>query len=245
MKLRLDHPAWRRLAPALAQGYVRLLRGTTRLALQGDPEGQVLLQSEAPVIFAVWHCQLLACLYLAGVFCKLKPPLVLMASPSRDGELIAEVARGLGFLVFPGSRHKGGVKALQQMAARMREGYSTGLATDGSRGPARVAQKGVLYLARETQTPIVPAAVANSRKITLKTWDRFEVPLPFGQSALLVDAPLWINPEDRGEALETKRNLLEKRLNLLFDRSQDLFRGKPKLFCPGLEKTQKPIAGRR
>jgi lysophospholipid acyltransferase (LPLAT)-like uncharacterized protein len=177
MKLRLDHPAWRRLAPALARGYVRTILGTTRSTLHGDAEGQVLLQSREPVIFAVWHCQLLACLYLAKVFCRLKPPLVLMASPSRDGELIADVARGLGFVVFSGSRRKGGFQALQQMAGYVRQGYTVGLATDGSRGPARVAQKGVLYLARETQVPIVPAAVASSRKITLNTWDRFEGPL--------------------------------------------------------------------
>jgi lysophospholipid acyltransferase (LPLAT)-like uncharacterized protein len=224
MKLRLDHPAWRRLAPALARGYIRLLLGTTRSTLEGDQEGQVLLQSKEPVIFAVWHCQLLACLYLAKVFCRLKPPLVLMASPSRDGEFIAEVARGLGFLVFPGSRRKGGFQALQQMAACMQQGYSAGLTTDGSRGPARVAQKGVLYLARATQTPIVPLAVANSRKITLNTWDRFEVPLPFGRSALVTGAPLWVSPHDRGEALEAPRQILESRLNSLFQRSQKLFR---------------------
>jgi lysophospholipid acyltransferase (LPLAT)-like uncharacterized protein len=223
MKLRLDHPAWRRLAPILARGYVGLLHGTTRTALNGDPEGQALLRSPAPVIFAVWHCHLLACLYLAGVYCRAKPTLVTMASPSRDGELIAEVARGLGFLVFPGSRRKGGFKALKQMAACMGQGYSAGLATDGSRGPARVAQKGVLYLARETQTPIVPMAMAHSRKLTLNTWDRFQVPLPWGQSALLVDAPLRVSREDRGEALEYQRQLLENRLNRLFDRSQNLF----------------------
>jgi lysophospholipid acyltransferase (LPLAT)-like uncharacterized protein len=223
MKLRLDHPAWRRLAPVLARGYVRLLNGTTRTALAGDTAGKLLLQSEAPVIFAVWHCQLLACLYLAGVFCRLKPPMVLMASPSRDGQFIGEVARGLGFLVFPGSRRKGGLQALKNMAAWVRRGNPAGLATDGSRGPARVAQKGVLYLARETQVPIVPAAVATSRRLTLKTWDRFEVPLPLGKSTLLVDAPLWICPGDRGEALEEQRQLLENRLNRLFDRSRELF----------------------
>jgi lysophospholipid acyltransferase (LPLAT)-like uncharacterized protein len=224
MKLRLHHPAWQRLAQALAGGYVRLLGGSTRTTLAGDQEGQALLQSEAPVIFAVWHCQFLACLYLAGVYCRAKPPLVLMASPSRDGEFIAQVARGLGFLVFPGSRHKGGVKALQQMAASMRQGYSTSLATDGSRGPARVAQKGVLYLARETQAPIVPVAVATSPKIILNTWDRLEVPLPFGRCALLMGAPLWISREDRGTALERQRQTLENRLNRLFDHSRQLFR---------------------
>ena len=223
MKLRLDHPAWRRLAPALARGYVRLLLRTTRINLDGDQEGQALLQSEDPVIFAVWHCQLLACLYLAGVYCRAKPPLVIMASPSRDGEFIAEVARGLGFVVFPGSRRKGGLQALKRMAGYMQQGYTTALATDGSRGPARVAQKGVLYLSRETQTPIVPAAVAHSRKMTLNTWDRFEVPLPFGHSTLLMGAPLWLSREDRGEALERQRQLLENRLNRLFDRSRNLF----------------------
>jgi lysophospholipid acyltransferase (LPLAT)-like uncharacterized protein len=224
MKLRLDNPAWRRLAPALARAYVRLLLGTSQTTLHGDAEGQVLLQSSAPVIFAVWHCQLLACLYLAKHFCRAKPPLVLMASPSRDGEFIAEVARGLGFVVFPGSRRKGGFQALQQMAGYVREGYTVGLATDGSRGPVRVAQKGVLYLARETQVPVVPAAVASSRKITLNTWDRFEVLLPFGRCGLVVGAPLWVSPRDRGDTLEAHRQTLESRLNSLFEGSRNLFR---------------------
>ena len=224
MKLRLDHPVWRRLAPVLARGFVRLLVGTSQFTLHGDREGQVLLQSPDPVIFAVWHCHLLASLYLAKLFCRLKPPLVLMASPSRDGEFIADVARGLGFVVFPGSRRKGGFQALKQMAGYVGQGYSVGLATDGSRGPVHVAQKGVLYLARETQVPIVPAAVANSRKITLHTWDRFEVPLPFGRCGLVMGAPLWVSPGDRGEALEATRQTLEDRLNNLFQRSRNLFR---------------------
>jgi lysophospholipid acyltransferase (LPLAT)-like uncharacterized protein len=223
MKLRLDHPAWRRLAPALARGLVRVILSATRKSLHGDPEGKALFQSEAPVIFAVWHGHLLASLYLSRIFARLKPPIVLMASPSRDGEFIAEVARGLGFLVCPGSRRKGGFQALQQLAAYVRQGHSAGLAADGSRGPARVVQKGVLYLARETQTPILPLAAASSRRITLNTWDRFEVPLPFGRCVLLVDAPLRISSEARGSALEAQRQVLENRLNLLFQRSQDFF----------------------
>lgn len=224
MKLRLDHPAWRRLAPALARGYLRLLLSTTRTRLWGDEEGKALLQSEAPVVFALWHGHLLACLYLDKIFCRSKPAIAIMASPSRDGEFIGEVARGLGFVVFPGSRRKGGFQALQHLAECLRQGCTAALATDGSRGPARVAQKGVLYLARKTQTPIVPVAVATTRKITLNTWDRFEIPLPFGQTALMAEAPLWVSPRDRGEALEAKRQILENRLNRLFHCSRNLFR---------------------
>ncbi len=223
MKLRLDHPAWRRLGPALARGLIKIIFGTSRKSLHGDEEGKALFQSEAPVILAVWHGHLLACLFLTKIFAPLRPPIVLMASPSRDGEFIAEMARGLGFLVCPGSRHKGGFRALQQLAAHVRQGHSGGLAADGSRGPAHVVQNGVLYLARETQRPILPLAAANRRKITLNTWDNFEVPLPFSHHALLVDAPLWISPEDRGAALEKRRQLLENRLNILFKRSREWF----------------------
>ncbi len=151
--------------------------------------------------------------------------MVLMASPSRDGEFIAEVARGLGFVVLPGSRRKGGVHTLRQMADWFRRDYSCGMIADGSRGPARAAQKGPLYLARETQGAILPVAVAARHKFTFNTWDRFELPLPLSRIAILVGDPIRVWPEDRGPALEAKRLELETRLNHLFRWSQTYFPG--------------------
>ena len=72
--------------------------------------------------------------------------------------------------------------------------------------------------------PILPVAAAGSRRITLNTWDRFEVPLPLGRLAFLVEAPLWVGSQDRGPALEQQRQNLEARLNRLFRRSQNFFR---------------------
>jgi lysophospholipid acyltransferase (LPLAT)-like uncharacterized protein len=184
------------------------------------PEGEKLMISASPVIYTTWHCHLLSPLFYARRFRGPKLPPVLMASPSRDGEFIAEVARGLGFIVFSGSRRKGGVQALRQMAAWFHRGHSCGMIADGSRGPARVAQKGVLYLARETQGSIIPLAVAARRKVTFDSWDRFEMPLPFSRLALLAGEPLRVRPEDRGPALEDRRQELEDRLNRLFLRSQ-------------------------
>jgi len=224
MKLRLDHPAWRRLAPVLAQGLIRASLGTSRSSLEGDREGKALLQSEAPVVFALWHCHILGCIYLGTIYCRAKPAIVLMVSPSRDGQFFGDIGRGLGYQVCPGSRTKGGFKALQHLVGEIRQGHTVTLAADGSRGPLHVAQKGVLYLARETGIPILPVAAASTRRITLNTWDRFEVPLPFGQTAFLVDAPLWIGSQDRGAALEKQRQHLENRLNHLFHRSQAFFR---------------------
>ncbi|MHB8067197.1 MAG: lysophospholipid acyltransferase family protein [Desulfobaccales bacterium] len=223
MKVRLDNPLWRRRAPALAKTFVQTYLRTCFPDLCIGPEVKDLVLSGQPVIYTVWHCQLLFPLYYVRRYYPHLPPLVVMASPSRDGEFIGEVARGLGFAVCFGSRRKGGVKALQQLADYFQRGYSCGLIADGSRGPARVAQKGPLYLARETQAPLVPLAVASRRKITFNTWDRFELPLPFSRMALLVGDPMYVRPGDRGRLLEDRRRELETRLNFLFDQSQQYF----------------------
>ena len=223
MKLRWDHPLWRSFAPVLARGLVQAYLRTCPVELLINPELKDYLFSGQPVLYTAWHCHLLFPLFYARHYSGQLPPVVLMASPSRDGEFIGEVARGLGFTVCFGSRRKGGVQALQQLADFYRQGYSCGLIADGSRGPARVAQKGPLYLARITGAPIVPLAVAASLKKTFQTWDRFQVPLPFSRLALLVGEPLRVGPEARGAVMETLRQELETRLNDLFHRAQGHF----------------------
>jgi lysophospholipid acyltransferase (LPLAT)-like uncharacterized protein len=223
MKLRWDHPLWRRLAPALAKNLARAYLRTCFADLHVRQEVKDLVLTGRPVIYTVWHCHLLYPLYYIRRYYPQLPPTVVMASPSRDGEFIGKVARGLGFTVCFGSRRKGGVQALQQMAEYFQKGYSCGLIADGSRGPARVAQKGPLYLARQTQAPIIPLAVGASRKITFNTWDRFELPLPFSRLLVLVGDPLYVRPGDRGGLLEERRLELDTRLNLLFDQSQQYF----------------------
>lgn len=219
MKLRLDHPTWRRLAPKLARVIVKTYLRTCPHEVSANPETLALIESGAPVLFTTWHCHLLSPLFYCHHYYGRRLPLVLMASPSRDGEFISEVARGLGFVVCPGSRRKGGVQALQSMVAYMQKGHSGGIIADGSRGPARVAQKGVLFLAREARVPIIPLAVAASRKITLNTWDRFELPLPFSKLVFLAGELLWVASQRRGAALEPLRQELEARLNCLYDLS--------------------------
>lgn len=221
MKLRLKHPAWRRRATAVAQKLAHLYFRTCSFSLKVHPEARELLESGRPVVGTCWHGQLLAVLYFFSPLDKAHnylarfPPLVIMASPSQDGEFIAEVARRWGLIVCLGSRRKGGVQALYQLAAYLHQGHRVALVADGSRGPARKAQKGVLFLARQAQIPILPVAMTSNRKITFNTWDHFELPFPCSQIVLLVGQPMVVNPGVRGPALELLRQQLETRLNEL------------------------------
>lgn len=223
MKLRWDNPLWRRWSPGLARSLVQAYLRTCPVELVIEPGLKARLLAGQQVLYTTWHCHLLFPLFYARHYSRELPPLALMASPSRDGEFIGAVARRLGFTVCFGSRRKGGVQALQLMSDYYRQGYSCGLIADGSRGPARVAQKGPLFLARATGAPIVPLAVAASRKMTLQTWDRFQAPLPFSRLALLAGEPLSVPATARGGALEVLRQELEDRLNGLFHLSQGFF----------------------
>jgi len=229
MKLRFEHPLWRRWAPVLVQklvqGYLRSC--STEEAI--SPATRELVLSGRPVLYTAWHCHLLFPLTYARHYYEGRPPLALMASPSRDGEFIAEAARGLGFEVCLGSRNKGGGQALRDIADYVRRGHSCGVVADGSRGPARVVQKGVVFLARLAQIPIIPLAVAARWKKVFDTWDRFELPLPLSRIAIMAGDPLWVPSKARGAALESLRMELEARLNDLCNQSRGYFASAKKI----------------
>ncbi|MDD3580741.1 MAG: lysophospholipid acyltransferase family protein [Desulfobacca sp.] len=213
--MKINAPMLINLLPGLGVSLLRGLYRTCRQTTRGIEQETNLLAQGMPIIYTIWHCQLS---YVIYYFRQRQG--VLMASPSRDGELISRIAQGFGFIVCRGSRQKGGLSALKSMAAYIRQGHSAGLIADGSRGPARVAQKGPLVLARETQVPILPLAVASRHKITFNSWDRFELTLPFSTVTLIFGEPLYIPTNDRGPRLEYWRQELEARLNRLFQASQ-------------------------
>jgi hypothetical protein len=221
MKIRWEtHPALRRLLPQMAHrvmaGYLRTCPGE----VLASNETRALMDSGGAILYTMWHGQLLYPLYF---FSRRYQQPVILTSPSRDGEFTAEMAQGWGYAICRGSQGKGGIKGLQEMAAYLRRGHSGGLMADGSRGPAHVAQKGLLFLAREGRVPILPLAVASRRKLTFPTWDLFELPLPLSRVALLLGKPLEVPPTARGPGLEPLRLELEARLNHLFRLSQHYF----------------------
>jgi len=164
--------------------------------------------SGRPFIIVLWHRDL-----IYGLYHFRRHPGVMMVSGSRDGEWVARALRLWGQHPVRGSRHKGGMKAIKEMAQYMMEnGFSAGIVADGSQGPAERVQIGALVLSRLTGAPILPLGVAISRVKRLNTWDRLVIPLPFSRAVVALEEPLNVPEDVKGNALEGIRHRLEEAL---------------------------------
>jgi lysophospholipid acyltransferase (LPLAT)-like uncharacterized protein len=218
--MKIRHPQLLRLLPPLAKSVMNAVYRSCRKTIVNLEAETQFAEQGRPILYTCWHGQ------LAYVFCAFayRPrQIILLASPSFDGELISRVAERFGARIFFGSRNKGGLAALKQIAMCMRQGNYGGIIADGSRGPYHHLQKGVVMLARDAGAAIIPVAVASENKIILNTWDRFELISPFSRVALMYGAPFEVPPDARGKHLEEFRQQLETKLKNLFDLSQVYF----------------------
>jgi lysophospholipid acyltransferase (LPLAT)-like uncharacterized protein len=81
---------------------------------------------------------------------------------------------------------------------------------DGPRGPVYRVQPGILRLAQATGRPIVAIDNRIAWKIELKSWDKFQIPLPFSRCDLSTAEMIRV-PEnaDEEELTEIARRLEE------------------------------------
>ena len=165
-------------------------------------------RGEAAVI-ALWHAAFVYTLYHFR-----KCPAAIMVSGSGDGSLVASYIERHGQMPVLGSRFKGGAKAVVELASAVRDrGLHVGIVADGSRGPARVAQKGAVVIARETNAPILPIGMSARPCKRLGSWDRTILPLPFARVIMVYEEPIMVPKDSRGTRIEEYQRLLETRLN--------------------------------
>jgi len=98
------------------------------------------------------------------------------------------------------------------MVRALEQGYNVALTADVPKR-SRIAGLGIIMLARESGRPIMPLAMATSRFLRLKNWDRTTINLPFGRGALVGGEMIMVQPDAGAEAMEELRARLEATLN--------------------------------
>jgi len=204
-----------RAAGLLAAEYLRLVWLTNKFSFD-PPDVHQIVEPQMPAIFAFWHGQ-----HFMTPFIKTKESYraKVLISRHRDGEFNAIAAERLGVGTIRGSgdhgsafHRKGGVGAFKEMVRALEDNYNIALTADVPKR-SRAAGLGIIMLARESGRPIMPFAMATSRFIRLRNWDRSTINLPFGRGALVGGEVVAVPSDADAETMEKLRAKLEATLN--------------------------------
>jgi lysophospholipid acyltransferase (LPLAT)-like uncharacterized protein len=163
---------------------VRALGRTWRIRVSHDEDVRRLRAAGTPIVFMLWHGQLLPLLYQHR-----HERVVVLISEHGDGELIARIATRLGYQTGRGSTSRGAARALLGLARVVGEGHDLAITPDGPRGPAKSLAPGAVIVAHRTGAPLLAAAGSVSRAWRLKSWDQFVIPKPFARLHFAYSAP--------------------------------------------------------
>ena len=203
-------PIFLGLLPPLVALMVKMLLLSCRIIkVEGKQfEKEALAKSGGGAIYVTWHQRMSYHFHYFGA-----RHVTVMISRSRDGEYVTRIAKWLGFKNVRGSSTRGGRAALKELIQDIKNGEIGGMLADGPLGPARVAKKGSVVMARNTQAPLIPILWGADRCWTLNTWDRYMIPKPFARLVFYYGEPVWVPPSADKKELASFRTILEDRLN--------------------------------
>ncbi len=210
-------------AGKLAARHIRTVFATSEVVRE-PADTDSYLEKLNPMIVAMWHGQFL----LLPLIKPKTVPVHNMVAKHADGEMIGRallhfdmgLIRGAG--AGESGKDRGGVGALRAAMKALRANITVAMTTDVPPGPARVAGMGIVTLARMSGRPIVPLAIATRRFVTLPTWSRFTINLPFTKLSMVAGDPIYV-PRDADEAtMENFRLKVEAAMNAATERAYRL-----------------------
>lgn len=169
-----------------------------------------------PFIMAMWHGQfmLLPSTPRPGI------PARVMLALHRDAEAMAEALRRFDLDLIRGAgagvkgKDRGGAGAFRNAVHTLEQGFTVAMTADVPPGPSRRAGHGVVTLAKVSGRPILPVAIASSRFITLNTWSRMTINLPWSRLGASLGDVIYVPADATPEQLEEYRLKVERALNV-------------------------------
>jgi len=182
------------------------IMGTCRVSTHGAEYLRELEAKGRSWLYSSWHNNI-----AIGVCTLRNRRVAMMASASRDGELIARAIEVMGNIPVRGSSSSRGGQAAREMARILKAGFSGAMTPDGPRGPAYQCQGGALWIAALTGCPLVPYELDASRRWRINSWDRHKIPKPFSRVYEYIGEPFYVTRadlSDTGTLKELQRRML-------------------------------------
>jgi len=217
MKMFFRQPWVQPLLAWLVSAYLGATLATMRWRFV-DTEGvDLAVAGPRGFIGAFWHGRIALAVVCRRVL-KSKPRRVLISS-SPDGEFIARVVGRLSFPAIRGSanrrdaaHHQRSFAASRDALRFMQHGGVLAITPDGPLGPPEEMSQGPVVLSRIAKLPVFLFGLAASPAVTLKSWDRTQIPLPFSRGCVVFDGPLTVSDRAEAEEMDAARADWQARL---------------------------------
>ena len=178
------------LIPWIYKWSITLIMWTCRIRFVGQEHLEPLHKGGKSWIYSAWHENTAITAWV-----RRNTGTAMMASESRDGELIARAIELIGNIPVRGSTSRGGAKAAKDMVRLLRSGHTAAVTPDGPRGPRRKLQPGILYISAMSGSPLIPSHFEASRQWVFGSWDRHRIPKPFSWVYVCTGKPYFVDKE--------------------------------------------------
>ncbi|HOJ42784.1 MAG TPA: DUF374 domain-containing protein [Syntrophorhabdaceae bacterium] len=145
--------------PPIIYLIITFIKVTSRIEHINKDRLNVFIERGQNFIVCFWHGRL-----LMMPFAKLRKKGKVMISRHRDGEFIARVIKYFGLHAIRGSFRKKSVSSVREIISSLKDGFDVAITPDGPKGPRFKVKKGIIELARITNTPILPVTYAARKK---------------------------------------------------------------------------------
>jgi lysophospholipid acyltransferase (LPLAT)-like uncharacterized protein len=211
-----------RVAVVVGWWLVRLFWATCRIhRVIGIDAARATVRASKSVIPVYWHQHVL---FGVRALLDLRPEglkVGFLISPSVDGTAPAMLVERIGGHVIRGSSTHTGARALRDYYETIvKQQISPAITPDGPRGPLHEFKPGAVMLSQITGKPILPVSVAASRTYTFRTWDRFELPLPFSRVVIVYGDPVKVPRAMDADGLAAMQADMAQRLLALKDEAR-------------------------
>ena len=185
------------LLAGLLGGYLWLVLRTIRWTIVNRPPADAVLADPKGFIVCFWHGRIAASIG-AQPLCRPLRPTRLIISLSEDVDFIARAMEMMDLPAFRGSsrrtndpkRRNSGATVYRQSLDWIEQGGILILTPDGPRGPNEQMAEGPVRMASRTGAAVMLMGLATRPAARLKTWDRMELPCPFGRGVIAFDGPV-------------------------------------------------------
>ena len=151
---------------------LRLIASSWRIKIVGE-------LPQKPAVIAFWHCQMLPVWkFFSGTNS------FAVVSLNKDGAILAHLLSKWKYKLIRGSSSRGGSEVINEIVNHNEDNFFL-ITPDGPRGPRMQCKAGAFVIAQRKNIPLffIKCEVKH-KKIFSRSWDKFELPLPFTQVTL-------------------------------------------------------------